>query len=73
MDIMDIMGIMEVMDIMNFMNIMDIMDIMDIMIITAWLAMAGAVSASRMTFIHHSSFVHFQSLIKAFWQQITVK
>ena len=45
MDIMDIREIMEVMDIMNIMDIMDIIDIMDIMIITAWLAMAGAVSA----------------------------
>ena len=33
------------MDIMNIMDIMDIIDIMDIMIITAWMAMAGAVSA----------------------------
>ena len=45
MDIMDIRDIMEVMEIMDIMNIMDIMDIMDIIIITAWLAMAGAVSA----------------------------
>ena len=48
MDIMDIRYIMEVMDIMDIMDIMDTMDIMnimDIMIITAWLAMAGAVSA----------------------------
>ena len=45
MDIMDIMDIMDVMDIMDIMDIMDVMDIMDIMIITAWLAMAGAVSA----------------------------
>ena len=35
------------MDIMDIRDIMDIMDIMDIviMIITAWMAMAGAVSA----------------------------
>ena len=44
MDIMDIRDIMEVMEIMDIMDIMDIIDIMDIMIITAWLAMAGAVS-----------------------------
>ena len=41
---------MDIMDIRDIMNIMDIMDIMDIMyivimIITAWMAMAGAVSA----------------------------
>ena len=36
---------MDIMDIMDIMEIMDIMDIMDIMIITAWMAMAGAVSA----------------------------
>ena len=44
MDILDIMDIMDIMDIKNIMNIMDIMDIV-IMIITAWMAMAGAVSA----------------------------
>ena len=44
-DIMDIRDIMEVIEIMDIMDIMDIMNIMDIMIITAWLAMAGAVSA----------------------------
>ena len=33
------------MDIIDSMDIRDIMDIMDIMIITAWMAMAGAVSA----------------------------
>ena len=30
---------------MDIMDIMDIIDIMDIMIITAWMAMAGAVFA----------------------------
>ena len=39
------MDIMDSMDIMDIMDSMDIMDIMDIMIITAWLAMAGAVLA----------------------------
>ena len=33
------------MEIMDIMDIMNIMDIMEFMIITAWLAMAGAVSA----------------------------
>ena len=33
------------MDIMDIMDIIDIMDFMDIIIITAWMAMAGAVSA----------------------------
>ena len=45
MDILDIRYIIEVMDIMDIIDIIDIMDIMDIMIITAGLAMAGAVSA----------------------------
>ena len=47
MDNMDILDIMDIMDIMDIKNIMDIMDIMDIviMIITAWMAMADAVSA----------------------------
>ena len=45
MDIMDIRDIMDIMDIMDILDILDIMDIMDIMIITAWMAMAGAVSA----------------------------
>ena len=45
MDIMDIRDIMEVMDILDIMDIIDIMDIMDIMILTACLAMAGAVLA----------------------------
>ena len=45
MEIRDIMAVMNIMDIMDIMDIIDIMDIMDIMIITAWLAMAGAVSA----------------------------
>ena len=44
-DIIDIMDSMNIMDIMDSMDIMDIKDIMDIMIITAWMAMAGAVSA----------------------------
>ena len=30
---------------MDIMEIMDIMDLMDIMIITAWMALAGAVTA----------------------------
>ena len=46
MNIMDILDIRDIMDIIDIMNIMDIMDIIDIMIITAWMAMAGAVSAS---------------------------
>ena len=33
------------MEIMDIMDIMNIMDILEFMIITAWLAMAGAVSA----------------------------
>ena len=39
------MDIMDIRDIMEVLVIMDIMDIIYIMIITAWLAMAGAVSA----------------------------
>ena len=46
MDIMDIRDILYVMDILDIMDIMGIMDIIDIMIITAWLAMAGAVLAN---------------------------
>ena len=45
MDIMEIMDIRDILDIMVIMDILDIMDIMDIMIISAWMAMAGAVSA----------------------------
>ena len=45
MDIMDIMEIRDIMEIMDIMDIMDIMGMMDIMIITAWMAMAGAVLA----------------------------
>ena len=45
MDIIDIMDIRDIMDIMDIMDFMDIMDMMDIMIITAWMAMAGAISA----------------------------
>ena len=41
----DIIDIMDITDIMDIRDIMDIMDIMDILIITAWMAMAGAVSA----------------------------
>ena len=47
MDSMDIMEIMEInvnMDIFDIMDIRDIMDIIDTVIITAWMAMAGAVS-----------------------------
>ena len=42
---MDIKDIMNIMDNMDIIDIMDIMDMIDIMIITAWMAMAGAVSA----------------------------
>ena len=47
MNIMNIRDNMEFMDIMDIMDILDIIDIMDniFMIITAWLAMADAVSA----------------------------
>ena len=45
MDIMYIMDIRDIMDITDIMEIMDIMDIIEIMIITAWMAMAGAVLA----------------------------
>ena len=39
------MDIMDIMDIIDIMDIMDFMDMMNIMIITAWIAMAGAVLA----------------------------
>ena len=45
MDIMDFITIMDIRDIMDIMDIMNIFDIIDIMIITAWMAMPGAVSA----------------------------
>ena len=45
MDIMDIMDIREIMDNMDMMDIMDFIEIIDLMIITAWMAMAGAVLA----------------------------
>ena len=45
MDIMGIIYIMDIMGIMANMDIMEIMDIKDIMNISAWMAMAGAVSA----------------------------
>ena len=35
----------DIRNIIDIMDIMDSMDIMDIMIITAWMGMAGAVSA----------------------------
>ena len=56
MDIMDIRDIMDIMDIMDNMDIMDIMNIMNIMIKTAWMAMAGAVSA-LVFFFPHAEFV----------------
>ena len=43
MDVMDIMDIRDIIDIKDIMVIMDIMVMMDIIIITAWMAMAGAV------------------------------
>ena len=67
MDIVDIRDIMEVMEIMDIMDIMNILDIMDIMIITAWLAMAGAVSALviwKVSFF--SKKLHWVSLFKSF-------
>ena len=45
MDILNIRYIIEVMDNMDIIDIIDIIDILDIMIITAGLAMTGAVSA----------------------------
>ena len=52
MDVMNIVDIMYIMDIRDIMDIMDFMDVMDIMTITAWMAMASAVSTLPIPYVN---------------------
>ena len=63
MDIIDILDIMDIMDIMDIIIIMDNIIIMDIIIITAWMAKAGAVSATVGLLLAHFLITAFQAIL----------
>ena len=68
MDIRDIMDIMDIMVIMDIMDIMDMMDMMDIIIITAWMAMAGAVSALVSSYYH----LDYYTFLGDVWEDLNI-